>query len=435
MSSQPSAEDAELRRSAAERPQLSIEEPSQPDSQDPVRGKAVFRALVVLCITELVAWGVLFYAMPVAAEPMSIDTGWSQSATYGAFSAGLVLSGLIGVPLGWVIERHGPRLVMVTGTIGTIPGIALIATAHSYAQLVLAWLLLGLAMPALFYSAAFTAVNGWMGKDRVKGLTAVTLAGGVSSTVFAPLTSALLSHFHWRTTWIILGVVLVVILAPLQWFFLTPTWTPVRKSTSSVSVASIVRSTRFITLSASVTLFIFCGFAVCMTIVSLMTERGFAHGFGATVLGVIGIGQLLGRLGFGRFSTHTARNARNLMIVGSLALATLLFVVVPGPPWVMIPMAILLGASRGAGTLMHATMVVDIWGPERYGALVGVFSMPITLAQALAPWAGAALAGAVGGFAAMDTVVVILTLLSAAGIYLATRKLPHDQPATAAATG
>ncbi|WP_194291397.1 MFS transporter [Cumulibacter manganitolerans] len=380
------------------------------------------RAVVVLCITELVAWGVLFYAMPVAADPMSADTGWSRSSIYGAFSFGLVTSAFIGIPLGWVLERHGPRYVMVGGALGTIPGILLVATAHSYLQLVAGWLVLGLAMPTLFYQAAFTACSGWLGERRVRGLTAVTLAGGVASTVFAPLTSALLGVFHWRTTWLILGAILVVVLVPLQWFFLTPSWTPVVKSGGTVSVSSIVRSARFIGLSASITTFTLCGFAVGLTIVSLMVERGFSHSFGATVLGVIGIGQLLGRLGFGRFGSPSRRMLRNLTIVAALVLSTLLFVVVPGPVWLMIPLAILLGASRGAGTLMHATMVVDTWGPERYGALVGVFTMPITISQAIAPWLGAAGASVLGSFSAMNAVAAALAACAGVGIYLSTRQ-------------
>lgn len=395
---------------------------------DQSQRRAIWRAVAVLCVTELVAWGVLFYAMPVAADPMSEATGWSRSAIYGAFSAGLVVSAFVGIPLGWVLERHGPRLLMVAGTLATIPCVLLIATAHSMTQLVVGWMLCGIAMPTLFYQAAFTACAGWMGKDRVKGITAVTLAGGVSSTVFAPLTSWLLSMLDWRTTWIVLEAVLVVVLVPLQWLFLTPPWVSARKETTGIGVGPIVRSTRFIGLSASVTLFIFCGFAVCMTIVSLMTERGFTHAFGATILGVIGVGQLLGRLGFDRFSSHTVRTMRNLLIVASLVVSTLLFVVVPGPLWVMFPLAILLGASRGAGTLMHATMVVDIWGPERYGALVGVFSMPITIAQALAPWAGAALAGALGGFRSMDLLIAALAALSAVGIAIFARQ-GAEQPA------
>ena len=386
------------------------------------------RALVVLCITEIVAWGVLYYAMPVAAEPMAAETGWSQSSIFGAYSAGLVVSAFIGIPLGWLLERRGPRYLMTGASLLVVPCLVIVATAESVVQLTIGWLLAGLVMPALFYQAAFTACAGWMGENRVKGITAVTIAGGVSSTFFAPLTSWLLSQFHWRTMWLILAVLLVVILVPLQWFFLTPRWTPVEKQARlDLPVGQIVRSGRYLLLSASITAFIFGGFAVCLTIVSLMTERGFTHAFGAIVLGAIGIGQLVGRLGFSRFGKGRARTVRNMVIVCGFAVGTLLFVFVSGPAMLMLVFAVLLGAARGAGTLMHATMVVDIWGPERYGALIGVFTMPITLAQAIAPWAGAALAAQLGSFRAMDAVMAGLVAIAAIGIYFSSRTRTEDR--------
>lgn len=392
----------------------------------PASRRSLIAAVVVLCITQLVGWGVLFYAMPVALEVMSADTGWSRSALSGAFTAGLVVSAFVGVPMGWLVERHGPRLLMAVCSLLTFPPILLISRADSLAELTIGWMLCGLVMPALFYQVSFAACAAWLGKDRVKGITAVTLVGGVSSTVFAPLTSALLDAHGWRTTWVILGVLLVVVLVPLQWFLLTPPWTPVRKETTGIGVGPIVRSGRFIALSASVTIFTLCGFAVTLTIVSLMTERGFTHGFGAVVLGVVGLGQLLGRLGFGRFSAPAIRSIRNVVIVATLVASTLLLVAVAGPMWLVAAIAILFGAARGAGTLMHATAVVEVWGPERYGALVGVFGMPITLAQALSPWIGASLAGALGSFAAMDTAMAVLAAIAGVGIYLTTRVRPHE---------
>ena len=43
----------------------------------------------------------------------------------------------------------------------------------------------------LFYPSAFAALTGWYGPQRVQALTALTLAAGVASTIFAPLASAL----------------------------------------------------------------------------------------------------------------------------------------------------------------------------------------------------------------------------------------------------
>ena len=76
------------------------------------------RVLVVLCVTEIVSWGVLYYAFPARVAPaIAGDTGWSIAAVTAAFSTGLVVSALVGIPVGRWLDRIGPRLVMTTGSI------------------------------------------------------------------------------------------------------------------------------------------------------------------------------------------------------------------------------------------------------------------------------------------------------------------------------
>ena len=84
-----------------------------------------------------------------------------------------------------------------------------------------------------------------------------------------------------------------------------------------------------------------------------------------------------------------------LRTVGVLALCaatTALLGLLPGPAAALVAAAMLAGAARGIFTLLQATAVTDRWGTAYYGRLSGVLSAPSTLATALAPWAGAALA-------------------------------------------
>jgi MFS family permease len=59
--------------------------------------------------------GWLYYALPVLAPAIAVDTGWSVHAVTGAFSAGLVVSALVGVPVGRWLDQIGPRLLMTAG--------------------------------------------------------------------------------------------------------------------------------------------------------------------------------------------------------------------------------------------------------------------------------------------------------------------------------
>ena len=61
----------------------------------------------------------------------------------------------------------------------------------------------------------------------------------------------------------------------------------------------------------------------------------------------------------------------------------------------------LAAAARGVFTLLQATAISDRWGAVHYGRLNGLLSAPALTATALAPWAGAALAGTLGGYPAV----------------------------------
>jgi MFS family permease len=375
------------------------------DVEDAVR-RPPRRVLAALCTTEIVSWGVLYYAFPVALSSITADTGWSATATTAAFSGGLVVSALVGIPVGRWLDRAGPRQVMTSGSLLAAPSAVAIGLAPDLAWFVLAWLVAGVAMSAVFYQAAFAALTRWYGSGRVRALTTLTLVAGLASTIFAPLTSLLLEHLGWRSTYLVLAGVLAVVTIPLHALALSPPWTPAPEHDAPrgggpASVRSIVRSPGFLLLSATLTVTAFGLYAAGLTLIPLLTGRGMSAPLAATTLGLLGAGQLLGRLGYAPLTARTTPASRTVAIVAASALALALLAAVPGPGPLLIALAVVTGAVRGAGTLLQATVVADRWGSARYGALSGWFSAPITLAAALAPWGGTALAEALGSYPAM----------------------------------
>ncbi|WP_218279275.1 MFS transporter [Knoellia remsis] len=135
-------------------------------------------------MTEIVSWGLLYYAFPVLAPRISADTGWSSMAVTSAFSAALVVSALVGVPVGRVIDRRGPRLVMTVGSVLGVLALVVIGTAGSLPVFVAGWVLAGAAMAGVLYPPAFAAVTGWFDARRLGALATLTLVAGLASTVF-----------------------------------------------------------------------------------------------------------------------------------------------------------------------------------------------------------------------------------------------------------
>jgi MFS family permease len=386
------------------------------------------RVLAALCVTEVVSWGVLYYAFPVALASITAETGWSASATTAAFSGGLVVSALAGIPVGRWLDRVGPRRVMTAGSLLAAPAAAAIGLAPNLAWFVVAWLVAGVAMAAVFYQAGFAALTRWYGPGRVRALTTLTLVAGLASTIFAPLTSLLLEHLSWRVTYLVLAGVLAVVTVPLHALALTPPWIPAPQhphpDQPPSSIRSIVCSPGFLLLSGALTVTAFGMFSASLTLIPLLTGRGMSASLAATTLGLLGAGQLLGRLGYAPLSARTSPTTRTVTIVAASALAIGLLAAVPGPIPLLVVLAVFAGAARGATTLLQATIVADRWGSARYGALSGWFAAPITAAAALAPWAGTALAEAVGSYPMMFAGLTVVVAAAAGAAAFSSRVQP-----------
>ncbi|MFX0574520.1 MFS transporter [Nocardia nepalensis] len=358
------------------------------------------RVLVVLCLTEITSWGILFYAFPVLAVSITRDTGWSLSTITAAFSLGQLAAALVGIPVGRTLDRIGPRTVMTLGSLLAVGAMTVVATAPNLGVFFLGWTLAGIAMGAVLYPPAFAALTRWWGDQRLKALMILTLAAGLASTVFAPLTAALDANNDWRTTYLVLAAVLAVVTVPAHWFGLRGPWPhpPAPTHDAFADHTAVARSRAFGMLVITLCLAAFTTAAAVFNLVPLLQERGFSPTLAALALGLGGAGQVLGRIAYLPLAARSTVLTRTLAILAATAAATALLGLVTGVA-VLIIVAIGAGLMRGVFTLIQATAITDRWGATHYGRLNGLLSAPVVIVMALAPWAGTALSSWTGSYA------------------------------------
>ncbi|TXL62168.1 MFS transporter [Aeromicrobium terrae] len=384
--------------------------PTQPGSLD---GPGLRRAVTTLCITEIVSWGILYYAFAVLSSDIVDDTGWSQTAVTAAFSLSLVVSGLVGIVVGRRLDRFGPRRIMTAGSVLGVAAVVVIGTAPTYPVFVLGWLVAGVAMAGTLYPPAFAALTRWAGAERVGALTTLTLVAGLASTVFAPLAAGLQAITDWRTAYLWLAVLLAGVTIPLHWWGLDHAWEPATEPThEDKALAREVRSVPFIALMATATISAFVVYAAVVNLVPMFVERGLTTTEAAIGLGIGGIGQVAGRLGYARFSRATTSVSRLAITIVAVSLTTTLAAVAPAEVAILFAVSAAMGVARGIFTLIQATAVSDRWGIARFGHLNGVLTAPVLIASALAPFAGAALADGLGGQQEAFVALAVLALVA-----------------------
>jgi MFS family permease len=315
---------------------------------------------------------------------------------------------------------------MTAGSVLGAASVAGIAAAPSYWWFLAAWLAAGVASAGLFYPPAFAALTAWYGPRRVQALTALTLAAGFASTIFAPLTSALAGQVNWREVYLILAAVLAAVTIPAHALALRPPWPPravqpadplplpEAKAGALPADRRVFASRAFLQFVTAATLCAFAQYAALVNLVPLLTGRGLSPSLAAWTLGLGGAGQVTGRLCYRALDARTGARGRTTAIIAAGAVVTLLLGLLPGPAALLVIASVIAGAVRGVFTLTEATLVADQWGADRYAVINGVFNAPLTAAGAVAPTIGAGIAAVTGSYPAMFTILAGVAATGAA---------------------
>ena len=147
---------------------------------------------------QTIAWASTYYLPAVTAEAMAGDLGVPTSAVFAGLSLALLVAALIGPGAGAAIDRWGGRQVLAATNLINAAGLLLLALSQGPVGLFAAWGLLGIAMGAGLYEAAFAAIVRLRGAESRRAITGVTLLAGFASTVGWPLTDWFCSFAGWR---------------------------------------------------------------------------------------------------------------------------------------------------------------------------------------------------------------------------------------------
>jgi MFS family permease len=382
--------------------------------------------VVALGITITVSYGSLYYSMGVFLTPVKDDTGWSSGAISGAFAMSLLIAGLIGIPVGHLIDSHGSRPVMVAGSLLGVSGLLLFSLAHSLVILYLAWgLVIGGAAAASFYPAAFALLATWFEERRGRALGILTFLGGFASIIFIPLSSALIQEYGWRTAARVLALILLFVALPLHAFVLRKppesrqmplviesiAELPGDQTAAKVS-KGIARSGIFWLITASFFLTSLTTSTVFVHQFSYLVDSGFEESDIALAAGFIGVASLPGRFLLSSLTEKVDAAIITAAVLCFLA-ASLLALMLASSLAIVYLYVLLFGLGFGAVTPLRAAMMLDRFSVHSYGRVLGMQGAILAVAAAAGPFFAGALRDATGGYETAFAMMVIFYLIAA----------------------
>lgn len=392
--------------------------------------------LLAVSFTEMVSWGVLYYAFTVFLKPMHASLGWSTAELTGAFSLALLVSAVAALPVGRWLDQHGTRWLMTGGSCVAALLVLAWARVDNLIVFYLIWCGIGIAMAAVLYEPAFALVATWFRRRRARALTVLTFIAGFASVVFVPLAQWLVQTLGWREALVTLALLLVVVTIPLHALVLrrrpadlglAPDGSVEPQTVALTQVAHggeedvpttvALRGSAFWWITAAFALTMLGAGAITVHLVPYLIDSGYSASFAASMVGLIGILALPGRLVFTMLGERISRRLVTalLFLLQAVALPTLL--IIPGVAGVVC-FVVLFGVGFGAITPARAALVADHYGSTHYARINSILGLFVTGARAVAPVGAGIMYDFLGAYPPIFWTLAGVSLLAVGAILL-----------------
>ena len=375
-------------------------------------GRDTRHAVWWLGLGQCVFWGVLYYGFSVWLMPIQRELAVSASVVAGAFSAGLLLMAGLAPHVGLAFDRGHGRIWWRVGIATATLGLLLLSQAHSLPVLYLAWILIGASMATLLYESAFALVQRAVSDpaQRLRAVAAVSVMGGLASTVFLPILGWLVEWMEWRSSALI-GAGLVLLTGVLLEFKVLPV---LSLPTQGDRIASSPAHRRAMESPLPSLMLVFGASTIAaMGLTTLLVPRLLSQGVSlsaaASVLATLGIAQIPGRLWMLRGGRTPPVGLLTVwpLVLQSLGLLTAAWSPAPAAAAVGV---LLFGLGAGLHTLARPWLV-----QQRFGDDAGYRNGQVARVQGVGRALGPVLAVAAASF---SSPAVVLSLLAGALLLL-----------------
>jgi len=379
-----------------------------PANQRQAYQAAVTAFVVLFCIVGVALWGLPFYY-----DFMVQQFGWTRAQVMsGNALSKLVVGPMFGFVAGWIVDRFGPRRMMMIGVL--MAGAALVG---------LGWISsLGLFYFFYFFNALGYVCGGplpnqvlltqWFDRSRGKAMGFAYLGIGFGGASVPWISHVLVQHFGWQMALRLLGLLIVVVSFPLALMVKEPA--KVRTTVDSVTSPALKSAFKqlsfyLLTLGSMCSIAAVSGTQQNLKLL-LSLDRHFTQRDAASVLSLVLAFSIAGRLLIGwladRFSKKYVMLLTYLLVAAGIPLlflgTTRLILCVSGA---------IFGIGLGGDYMIIPLMTAEIFGIEILGRLLGVILTAGGIADAAAPWLIGRLRDATGSYSEGCLVLVGMALL------------------------
>jgi MFS family permease len=373
-----------------------------------------------------VAIGSIF-SLPVFLQPMSVATGWSRTSISLAMTFDFITMGIASFGWGMLMDRIGPRIVLLAGSSILGLGLVLASRASSVEQFQFLYGVLVGAGGGAIFAPLMATVAGWFDTHRSLAVSLVSAGMGVAPMTVSPIAAVLVSTYDWRFAQLLIGLSVWVLLLPAA-FLVRRAPVPVggaaarRAAEPQMTARAALTSPQFAVLA--LTYFLCCAThsGPLFHTVSYAISCGLSVTAAVSIYSVEGLSGLAGRLAFGLLGDRFG--AKRTFVSGLLLQAA----AVGGYYFAreqiaFYSVAVVFGFAYAGVMPLYAVLMRENFPLSIIGTVVGAGSMASSLGMALGPLAGGMIFDRYGTYGWLYVSSVLLGL-GAVAVMLTFRPAP-----------
>lgn len=346
---------------------------------------------------SIVMWGAR-HSFGVFFAPVLDEFGWTRAATSGGFSLTWVFTGLLSIAVGRLNDKFGPRMIMTVAGFLLGLGYLLMSQLSSIWQLYLFYGVISIAMSAALVPTLSTVAR-WFVKMRAF-MTGIVLSGsGIALTVIVPAANQAILDYGWRTAYIIVGsVAMVVVIIAAQFLRRDPY--QVGKlpygcdGTSAVTSGAQTYGLFFkealrtnqvwlISLVYFCAYFVYNLFVVHMVIYA--TGQGISSVRAVGIMAFLGVAGIAGRTIMGILADRIG-NKQAMVLSAGLMMLALFWLLVAKDLWMLFLFGVAFGFGHGGIATMESPIVANVFGIRSHGVILGLVFFSDTVGGAIGPF-------------------------------------------------
>ena len=345
--------------------------------------------------------GFYFYGFSTFFIPLEQQFGWSRMALSGAFSLSRLEGGIAGPIGGFLVDRFGPRRIMVLGILVMGAGYILLSRIDSLVSFYIVFVLLisvgaslGISVPPLVTTAK------WFVKRRGLAM-GIALSGVGVGGPLVPLLGMIVAGYGWQTATIVSGLTIWVLGLPLVTLMrsrpehygqfpdgIDPSSVredmeePGDRNAAKGNGSATVLEQNFTVGQALLTpvfwlLALAFGLrqlvisAVAIHQIPFLVDIGISQQLAATALGALATISIIGRVGFGWLGDHFEKRKVMAGALIMLALGCLILANVSSW-WQIIPFLLIYSPAYGGGASLMFAIRGEYFGRESFGTISGL---------------------------------------------------------------